>query len=87
MRGATMEPLQCGRTLAEVERDYILATLECCHGNRTHAAGLLKISIRCLRIKLHDYAQAGCAVCEPHAHCGHDDCELAKQPQAPCRKH
>ena len=82
-----MEPYQCGRSLAEVEREYILATLECCHGNRTHAASLLHISIRCLRIKLHDYAQAGCAVCEPHAHFDHVDCELAKLPQAPCRRH
>ena len=82
-----MEPLQCGRTLAEVEREYILATLERCHGNRTRAADLLKISIRCLRIKLHDYAQAGCAVCEPHAHCGHCECERAVPPSAHCRGH
>jgi hypothetical protein len=82
-----MEPLHCGRTLAEVEREYILATLECCHGNRTHAASLLKISIRCLRIKLHDYAQAGCAVCEPHAHFDHVDYERDQPPSAPRRGH
>jgi hypothetical protein len=82
-----METLQCGRTLAEVEREYILATLECCHGNRTRCASLLHISIRCLRIKLHDYAQSGCAVCEPHAHLGHVECERAKSPPASHRGH
>ena len=82
-----METLRYGRTLAEVEREHILATLECCHGNRTHAAGLLKISIRCLRIKLHDYAQAGCAVCEPHTHLGHVASEPAKSSAAPYRRH
>ena len=82
-----METLQCGRTLAEVEREYILATLECCHGNRTHTASLLHISIRCLRIKLHDYAQAGCAVCEPHAHFGLLDCERVEPPPVSHRGH
>ena len=80
-----METLRYGRTLAEVEREHILATLECCHGNRTHAAVLLKISIRCLRIKLHDYAQAGCAVCEPHAHFDHVDNERVEPPSVPWR--
>ena len=80
-----MKTLRYGRTLAEVEREYILATLAGCHGNRTRTADLLKISIRCLRIKLHDYAQAGCAVCEPHAHLGHDEYERVEPPSAPWR--
>jgi two-component system, response regulator FlrC len=42
-------------TLAEVERRHILQTLAQCGYNRTHAAKLLGISIRCLRIKLHEY--------------------------------
>ena len=42
-------------TLAEMEKRHILAALERCHGNRTHAARLLDISIRTLRNKLHEY--------------------------------
>ena len=62
-----MDPDRCGLTVAEVERGHILATLVCCHGNRTHAASLLGISLRCLRIKLHDYAQAA-APCASRTH-------------------
>ncbi|MCS7091397.1 MAG: sigma-54 dependent transcriptional regulator [Verrucomicrobiota bacterium] len=40
--------------LAELERQHILAALEYCKGNRTHAARLLGISIRTLRNKLHE---------------------------------
>ena len=42
-------------SLAEVERRHILQTLALCKYNRTHAATLLGISIRCLRLKLHQY--------------------------------
>ncbi|HEY9172660.1 MAG TPA: sigma-54 dependent transcriptional regulator [Verrucomicrobiae bacterium] len=42
-------------TLAELEKRHILAALEQCKGNRTHAAKLLDISIRTLRNKLHEY--------------------------------
>jgi len=42
-------------SLKEVERRHILQTLALCKYNRTHAATLLGISIRCLRLKLHDY--------------------------------
>jgi DNA-binding NtrC family response regulator len=42
-------------TLAEVERRHILQTLALCGYNRTHTARLLGISIRCLRLKLHQY--------------------------------
>jgi DNA-binding NtrC family response regulator len=41
--------------LAEMEKQHILAALEHCKGNRTHAARLLDISIRTLRNKLHEY--------------------------------
>lgn len=44
-----------GRTVADVERDLILQTLDHCLGNRTHAANILGISIRTLRNKLHQY--------------------------------
>jgi DNA-binding NtrC family response regulator len=42
-------------TLSEVERRHILQTLARCGYNRTHAAKLLGLSIRCLRTKLHQY--------------------------------
>ena len=54
-----------GRTVAEVERDLILDTLDHCLGNRTHAARILGISIRTLRNKLSEYTGAGIAVAEP----------------------
>jgi two-component system, response regulator FlrC len=54
-----------GRTVAEVERDLILDTLDHCLGNRTHAAKILGISIRTLRNKLGEYSGAGIAVPEP----------------------
>jgi DNA-binding NtrC family response regulator len=54
-----------GRTVANVERDLILDTLDHCLGNRTHAAKILGISIRTLRNKLNEYADAGIAIPEP----------------------
>jgi two-component system response regulator FlrC len=54
-----------GRTVAEVERDLILDTLDHCLGNRTHAAKILGISIRTLRNKLSEYTATGIAVPEP----------------------
>ncbi len=42
-------------SLAELEKQHILAALEKCNGNRTHAAKILDISIRTLRNKLHEY--------------------------------
>lgn len=48
-----------GRTVAEVERELILNTLDHCLGNRTHAANILGISIRTLRNKLKEYNEAG----------------------------
>jgi two-component system, response regulator FlrC len=54
-----------GRTVADVERDLILDTLDHTFGNRTHAATILGISIRTLRNKLNQYADEGVAVPEP----------------------
>lgn len=51
-----------GMTVAEVERDLIIDTLDHCLGNRTHAATILGISIRTLRNKLHQYTDQGRAV-------------------------
>lgn len=48
-----------GRTIADVERDMILNTLDHCLGNRTHAANILGISIRTLRNKLNQYRDEG----------------------------
>jgi DNA-binding NtrC family response regulator len=42
-------------SLSELEKRHILAVLEVCKGNRTHAAKKLGISIRTLRNKLHEY--------------------------------
>ncbi|PIO98049.1 sigma-54 interaction domain-containing protein [Pleomorphomonas carboxyditropha] len=54
-----------GRTVAEVERDLILDTLDHCLGNRTHAARILGISIRTLRNKLNEYEAEGIDVPDP----------------------
>lgn len=51
-----------GRTVADVERDLIIATLDNCLGNRTHAANILGISIRTLRNKLKQYSDEGVAI-------------------------
>lgn len=54
------------KSCAEVERDHILGTLTHTFGNRTHAAGMLGISLRALRNKLRDYGDRGIAVPPPH---------------------
>jgi two-component system, response regulator FlrC len=54
-----------GRTVADVERNLILDTLDHCLGNRTHTANILGISIRTLRNKLNQYADEGLAVPAP----------------------
>jgi transcriptional regulator with PAS, ATPase and Fis domain len=46
-----------GLTLREVEQEHILRTLHAVNGNRTRAARLLGISLRCLQYKLKSYAQ------------------------------
>lgn len=54
-----------GRTVADVERQLIINTLQHCLGNRTHAANILGISIRTLRNKLKLYNDQGLAVPVP----------------------
>jgi DNA-binding NtrC family response regulator len=54
-----------GRTVADVEQDLILETLDHCLGNRTHAANILGISIRTLRNKLKLYTEQGVSVPQP----------------------
>ncbi len=54
-----------GRTVADVEKDLILNTLQHCLGNRTHAANILGISIRTLRNKLKIYSDDGTEVTSP----------------------
>ena len=62
--GRRRSPL-VGRTVAEVERDLILDTLQHTLGNRTHAATILGISIRTLRNKLRQYGGEGVPVPPP----------------------
>jgi len=50
--------LEPGLPLREVERRYILRTLQRAQGNRTEAAKFLGISVRCLQYKLKAYAPA-----------------------------
>lgn len=59
---ATSDNTLVGRTVAEVERDLIIETLDHCLGNRTHAASILGISIRTLRNKLKQYTHDGVSV-------------------------
>jgi two-component system, response regulator FlrC len=54
-----------GQTVAQVEQDLILDTLDHCLGNRTHAARILGISIRTLRNKLNEYEASGVPVPDP----------------------
>jgi len=61
----TMSRSLVGRTVADVERDLILETLDHVLGNRTHAANILGISIRTLRNKLNQYADEGTRVPGP----------------------
>ena len=59
------EAAQAGLTLREVEQEHILRTLHTVNGNRTRAARLLGISLRCLQYKLKSYAQSEGGSLEP----------------------
>lgn len=48
-----------GTTVAQVEQQLVLKTLDHCGQNRTRAAGLLGISVRTLRNKINEYRDAG----------------------------
>jgi transcriptional regulator with PAS, ATPase and Fis domain len=50
--------IRSGLTLRDVEQQYILRTLQETGGNRTRAARVLGISLRCLQYKLKAYAEA-----------------------------
>lgn len=65
--GQPIAETMVGRTVAQVEQDLILKTLDHCIGNRTHAANILGISIRTLRNKLKQYTGEGVAVRAPGA--------------------
>ena len=55
-----------GHTLANVERALILKTLSDLEGNRTQAAFVLGISVRCLRDKIRQFREQGIAIPAPH---------------------
>ena len=55
-----------GHTLAEVERVVILQTLNDVEWNRTRAAGVLGISVRCLRDKIHHFRGQGIDIPAPN---------------------
>jgi two-component system response regulator FlrC len=57
--------LPVGRTLHEVETQFILRTLESHQGNRTHAAKTLGISLRTLRNKINEFTASGIDVIAP----------------------
>jgi two-component system response regulator FlrC len=57
--GAEPTAASAGRPLWQIERDAIINTLVMTGGNRTRAAEILDISIRCLRNKLQIYASQG----------------------------
>ena len=45
-----------GSSLADAERELILATLEACRGNKSSAAKVLGISLKTLYNRLHAYS-------------------------------
>ncbi len=48
-----------GISVAEIEKQLILSTLDFCKQNRTQAAEMLEISVRTLRNKLNEYRSSG----------------------------
>lgn len=52
------KPVKVGMTLHEMEKQLILETLQAHHQNRTKVAGILGISVRTLRNKLHEYGDS-----------------------------
>ena len=59
-------PMLIGSTIEAIERELVLQTLARCHGNRTHAARVLGLSVRTMRNKIRQYATAGVDI---PAHC------------------
>lgn len=60
-----VDALPVGRTLADIETQFILKTLEHHQGNRTHAAKTLGISLRTLRNKINEFSAEGIDVIAP----------------------
>ena len=52
-------PMLIGSTVEAIERELVLQTLARCHGNRTHAARVLGLSVRTMRNKVRRYATDG----------------------------
>ena len=52
-------PMLIGSTIEAIERELVLQTLARCHGNRTHAARLLGLSVRTMRNKIRQYGTDG----------------------------
>jgi DNA-binding NtrC family response regulator len=52
-------PMLIGSTVEAIERELVLQTLARCHGNRTHAARLLGLSVRTMRNKIRQYGNDG----------------------------
>jgi DNA-binding NtrC family response regulator len=52
-------PMLIGSTVEAIERELVLQTLARCHGNRTHAARLLGLSVRTMRNKIRQYGTDG----------------------------
>ncbi|OCK61970.1 helix-turn-helix domain-containing protein [Bradyrhizobium sp. LMTR 3] len=55
-------PMLIGSTVEAIERELVLQTLARCHGNRTHAARLLGLSVRTMRNKIRQYATDGVVI-------------------------
>jgi two-component system, response regulator FlrC len=51
-----------GSTVADMERELILQTLETTHGNRSVAAHILGMSVRTMRNKITQYSASGFVV-------------------------
>ena len=51
-----------GSTLAEIEKEAIIRTLEAVDGSTSRAADLLQISARKIQYKLKEYQQAGAVI-------------------------
>lgn len=56
---------QPGISLEEIERNTIISALKFYQGNRTHAAGALKIALRTLTNKITKYREQGFTVPPP----------------------
>ena len=52
-------PMLIGSTIEAIERELVLQTLVRCHGNRTHAARVLGLSVRTMRNKIRQYGTDG----------------------------